>query len=276
MARGINEIQKKLEEEVQKNLPQLGSSTSATAEWRLWTFVMASLCHVSERLMDQFRGDINRIVDEKRLGSASWYVHIAKEFQLSDELSVSEEGILKYPSINKEKCIIAHASFKEEGEEKDKKLLFLRVAKAGKEAGTFAPLDKMEEAMFKAYLEKVKLAGTEIQVVSIDSDRLQVDLLVYHDHLFEEDKVREKLIQAIKDYCAYGLGETGVLVRNDLLEKMRHSQGVQDVEIKKLTAWSEGMSTEITPQMRVYTTKSGHIQLNETDEKEHPSNIILK
>lgn len=274
MARSISEIQKNLEQKVKEKLPRL-NNTSATAEWRLWTFVMASLCNVMEQLMDKFRGDIERIVDEKRLGSASWYVHLAKEFQLGDELKVFDNGILKYPSMDEKKRIIAHASFKEEGEGKDKKLL-LRVAKAGDKASELDPLSAMEQAMFKSYLEKAKLAGTQIQVVSIPSDRLQVELEVYYDHLFKKDIVREKLIKAIKDYCTYGLGETGVVVRNDLLEKIRHSPGVQDVEIKKLTVRSESELEEITPQTRVYTTRSGHIRLNETDEAEHPSNITLK
>jgi hypothetical protein len=250
MARTIQEIESEIiaAKEAQSQLDSLTSS-SQTAIWRLWVYVIAVAHLALESLWDIFKIEVNELVASRRLGTPPWYVNIAKEFQLGDDLL--ETGL--YAVIDESKRIITRASFKEDDIES---VLTLKVAK-GVETPT--ALSTEELSQFRTYIQELKFAGTKVSVISLNADLLRGNLTVYYDGILNANATLTNIKQAIRDYLA-NLPFDGVLLRNELIEKIREVSGVEDCEVVSLRGVQGSTSYNID---RLYESQAGYIELDE-------------
>jgi len=252
MARSINEIKTQIiaTKEATKGLEKL-SSSSAVAVWRLWVYVTAVAIQFHETIFDLFRKEVETKIAARQAGTPSWYVARAKEFQVGDTLQVIN-GVATYATIDPEKQIVTRASYKE-AEDGDAIVLQMKVAKG--ELGSEEPLSNEEKFQLGAYLERIKFAGTKLQVVSLNGDKLRLTAEIFFDGIYAVATVRDAVEAAINNYLL-NLDFDGLVYVNKIIDAIQAVPGVIDVKITSAVAVVG--EDEITID-RVYETAAGYI-----------------
>lgn len=92
MARTITEIQNDMISRITATagLTDLNSS-SKTAVWRMWTYIVAVTVWALENLFDLHKNEVNTLINEKAPHSLRWYANKAKDFQYGSELVDGED-----------------------------------------------------------------------------------------------------------------------------------------------------------------------------------------
>jgi len=257
MARSITEISNQIiaEKERHSELNRL-SSASAVAVWRLWVYITAVAIQFHEVVFDLFRKEVEDKIAARQAGTPSWYVARVREFQAGDQLQVVN-GIATYPVEDPAKRIVTRSSYKE-AQSGDGLLLQIKVAKGG--IGAEQPLTDEEVYQLETYLERIKFAGTKIQVVSLNGDRLRLTANVFFDGLYDMDVVRTSVNRAINSYLV-NLDFDGMVYLNKIIDAIQKVPGVIDVSITSARIVISGESTYID---RVYETASGYMVEDDT------------
>jgi hypothetical protein len=150
-------------------------STSATAIWRLWAWITATILFTVETMHDLFRAEIDGMIATKIPGTLPWYQSICFSFQYGDGL-VFSGGVYGYAILNEEARIIDQCSVREAADG-----LVIKVAKDVN--GELEPLTTEEENSFQAFIQAVKFAGTHTRVINIEGNKLQLSGIIYYDPL---------------------------------------------------------------------------------------------
>lgn len=255
MARTISEIQSEILSAIQMDATLSDmNSTSITAVYRLIAYITAVAHWVHENFFDAHKTAVEILINQAPVGTPSWYVKKAKEFQLGDVL-YEVEGFLAYPVVDATKQIITQAAYKVTGSK-----LFLKVAKAGVLVDTLEPLSTTELAQFAGYIDRLRFAGTEIEIVSLNADRLRLYGKIYYQGIYEVTDFQTRLVAAIKGYLK-NLPFDGTIQTIKLIDAMQQVSGFSDVEFTQLIAFSGLLSEGFT---RSYETKAGYIEAETT------------
>lgn len=233
MARTVKSIQEKIIKDVEQTWPSL--SKSRVAEWRLWSFIGATAIHTFELIFDLFRKEVDTLTNKITPGTVRWYAEMCKRFQNGDTLKFDEKtAMLYYPEKKEEKQIIKVASVSESKDEKGNPCLFIKVAKykdnATKEYGE---LDENEMANFKSYMDAVKFAGCNTEIISTHADLLYYKMTVYHDPAVPSDTIQNEVMQALKDFKDT-IDFDGVVYRQKVIDAVMDVSGVTTCVLESL------------------------------------------
>lgn len=260
MARTLQEITAELDTAKASYPPLVPlSSLSATSIWSLLRFVVAFCAQTQEALWDRHRTDVDAIVARAAVGTPGWYADRAKEFQKNDgSLAVQPSGAIGYATANPAARIITQSTAKENSTTGK---LFIKVAKAGAVAGALAPLSAAELVEVRGYFDRIRFAGTRLEVVSREADRLQVSGIVYYDPLLDVPTLQAAVVAAARAYLA-ALEFDGQVYVSRLTDYLQAVPGVKDVAPLHLaarvgTAAPAGFD-------RIYETAAGYIILEDT------------
>lgn len=232
MARTIAEIQAALlaAKAAESDLNDL-TSTSSTAVWRLWIYIVAVCTYAHEVLFDSHKAEVTALIAAERAHTEAWYIALAKKFQFGYSLPV-DSG--EYAAVDADAQIITGAATKEVA---IGGVSVLRVKVAKTVSGAFAELDAPELTAFAAYMERVKDAGVHLSCTSQEGDDLQLELDLYYDPLvLDSDGARldgtatSPVMDAIKVF----LGElpfNGELILNRLRRAIEDVDGIVIAEI---------------------------------------------
>lgn len=258
MARTISDITNQIiaEKEKRSELNRL-SSASAVAVWRLWVYITAVAIQFHEVLFDLFRKEVEEKIAARQAGTPSWYVARVREFQAGDQLQIVN-GVATYASVDASKRIVTRSSYKET-DLTGSAVLQLKVAKG--EVGSEQPLTGEEVYQLNAYLERIKFAGTKIQVVSLHGDRLRLTAEVFFDGIYDVAGIKTQVKAAINNYLV-NLDFDGLVYLNKIIDAIQNVPGVIDVSVASAIAV---LGTEQAPITRVYETASGYIVEDDTD-----------
>ena len=157
------------------------TSPSATALHRLLAYLVAVALWTHETLWDRHRADVDAAIARAVPGIPKWYADQVLKFQLGDTLTVDDDGI-RYPAGSTGARIVTRAVAKENDLTGK---LFVKVAKKGATAGTLSSLSPAELTQVRGYLDRIRFAGTRLEVVSRAADRLRVTGEVYYDPLVD-------------------------------------------------------------------------------------------
>ena len=253
MARERKEIQAEIIEEINNKLPELNSQ-SATAVWRLWTYVISMAIWTFEKILDIFKEDIEEIILNNRVGTAMWYSRLSKDFQYGYDLESNEYGQYYYNVKDDDSKIIKACSVVRN----DDGGIDIKVAKENSK-GEFTELLEDEREKFEYYINRVSIIGTKTNVVSFDSDKLYLDIEIYTSPLLDKSKVEAKVKEKIKEFLKV-LTFDGELLVNSLRENIRELKEVEDIDIKKTSVYEGDEEKEFK---RVYNSKAGYISLKD-------------
>lgn len=161
-------------------------SVSLVAIWRLFLNIVAVGIWSLEKLMDVFQSEVLETITANQYGQLSWYQTVSFAFQLGDQL-VFNGQYFEYEIIDTTKQIITQAAATTEPSEG---VITLKVAKGV--LPTIVPLSAPELAAYTFYIkgandpvvnDGVAPAGTNITIVSADSDELKFAIDVFYDPL---------------------------------------------------------------------------------------------
>lgn len=115
MARTISQIQKQINQEIQSDsvLSPLLTSTSQTALWNLFTFVVAVSIALFEQLQDVFKVQIETEINAQPPGTPDWITKEMLAFQYSTgdpQVVQFTNGVPAYPIINTNLQVIKHCA----------------------------------------------------------------------------------------------------------------------------------------------------------------------
>lgn len=252
MARTIQQIYDSMIAEKSRR-PELNGldSSSNVAFYKGSFWVVAFAIFLLESLFDELRIEINEIISKARIGTPDWYIGLALEFQLGYDLVITGDNIIQYAIVDQEAQIVSRAAFTEANGE-----LTLKLAKG--EIGALEALSAEELSQFANYIEKVKLAGTKVNTISLAADMLQIDVEIFYDGIFSPAIMDQRVTDAITAY-QLSFPFDGLIYRSQLINLLLDVEGVEDVVISRLDA-IQGETT--TPIVRVYETGAGYFSFD--------------
>ena len=170
-------------------------SASKVAGWRLWTLVVAGVIHAFEVILDLFRAEVDEKTSKITPGTLTWYQQMCLRFQNGYELKFdTKTAELYYDKDDPDAQIIKVAAITE-----GRNSILLKVAKFDQD-GRVTPLDIYELKNFTDYVEAIKFAGLQVDILSIPSDLIRYDIEVYYDPAVPAATVEQNVRQALDDF----------------------------------------------------------------------------
>lgn len=256
MARTVGQILQQLQDK-HSEYPALAAldSTSSTAIWRLLYQVIAYCMWMHETLWDSFRKELDTIDGSKEPGTLKWYRARALEYQHGDELQWqgSKAG---YQTDDPAKRIVQFAAAVEQNGE-----VVLKIAKAAKGVLTEDELDG-----FRTYMNKLKFAGTVVDVRSKLADELYLNYNIYYDATIlnsDGSLIGQPDVYPVEDAIhAYleSLDFKGDLYTAKLEDAIQAAAGV--VDFHKVFAKGRMAGGTYSSFERKYETRAGHCMID--------------
>ena len=194
----------------------------------LW--VVAAVIYSFESLLDVFAVDISEAINGRINGTPAYYANALLQYQQGDELTVREDGLaFGYANIDETKRIVTQVSYMESTDDQnlDSKLI-LKVATGAK--GSLSAIPPKELAPINAYINKLKFAGTRVEVISTKGDVLIPHLTVFHDGAVPESEVYDSIEEQLNAYMMDIDFDAAVYV-SSLTDAIRRAKHVTDVHI---------------------------------------------
>ena len=194
----------------------------------LW--VVAAVIYSFESLLDVFAVDISEAINGRINGTPAYYANALLQYQQGDELTVREDGLaFGYANIDETKRIVTQVSYMESTDDRnlDSKLI-LKVATGAK--GSLSAIPPKELAPINAYINKLKFAGTRVEVISTKGDVLIPRLTVFQDGAVPESEVYDSIEEQLNAYMMDIDFDAAVYVSR-LTDAIRRAKHVTDVHI---------------------------------------------
>lgn len=193
-----------------------------------WTF--AAVVYSFESLLDVFAIDISNILNSRINGTPTYYINALLQYQKGSELMMREDGLaFGYNETDPSKQIITQASYMESHDDVnlDNKLI-LKVATGDK--GNLHAIPPEELVMIQSYINRIKFAGTRIEVTSQEGDVLIPRLSVYYDGAVMESEVYGLVEEQLNTYML-GIQFDSTIYVSDIVAAIRKAEHVTDVYI---------------------------------------------
>ncbi|MFT0360172.1 hypothetical protein [Bacteroides thetaiotaomicron] len=194
------------------------------------TWAVAAVIHSFETLLDVFAIDISQVINQRVNGTPHYYVNALLQYQKGDELVVREDGLaFGYADVDETKRIISQVSYTESTDNinLDSKLI-LKVA--GGTKGNLSALSSDELPPINSYINKLKFAGTRIEIISRDGDVLIPRVQVYYDGAVPEAEVYDSLEEKLNNYIM-AIPFDSSIYTSKIVESLRSAEHVTDVYI---------------------------------------------
>lgn len=236
MARTIAEIQAQIISSVVSD-PTLGpqlTSTSVTAIWRLWTYIVAASIWALETLYDQFKVEITELVAAQKPHTLRWYQQKALGYQHGGTLLPGED---EYDNTGlSDDDLLAQKIVKQAAAVEQSNNLVIKVAK--ETSGALEPLSTPEVNGVVAYFFQIKDAGVQVQVRSVNPDHLKLAVDVYYDPIIlgsngaRLDGTDSTPVQSAAKAFLRSFPFDGEFVKAHLTDAMQAVEGVVVPEIR--------------------------------------------
>lgn len=202
---------------------------------------------------------IQNIVDNNHIGTAAWYVALAKQFQWSEteayQLVVDEQtGEIYYNIVNPADRIVTQASCVV-----SETSILVKVARG--EPGNLQPLTDLQRLDLENYLRSLKIAGVKLGIVNEPADIVELTADIYYDPTFNTNLLKQSIVTALKQY-SITLPYNGVVYRNAIIDAIQQVPGVADIVIA--TNGLEALHGDVrTTIERAYITYSGYFNFKD-------------
>lgn len=233
------------------------------------TWVVAAIIHSFETLLDVFAVDISNTINNRINGTPVYYTNALLQYQKGDTLSVREDGLaFGYSNIDETKRMITQVSYTESVDDYnlDSKLI-LKIATG--EKGNLTAISKEELVPINSYINKIKFAGTRVEVVSYEGDVLVPMVTVFYDGAIPEAEIYTKIEDKLKQYIMNTPFDSSVYVSR-IIEAIRSTEHVTDVYVDEkavpeqgifiATYNSDGHIGELKKIYRMVKTSSGFLK----------------
>jgi len=238
------------------------SSGSKVAIWRLLFWISAVSIWAFENILDLFQLEMIALSETLITGTARWYWKKCYEYQHGDVLVWdSVNSRFNYASTNALIQIIKRAAVVDQPG-----LLVIKVAKLS--GGIPVPLSSPELVSFSEYINLIKFAGTNVNIVSQNADLLKITMSVKVDPLVISITGESILVpgtypveNAVNDYIQQ-LPFNGILNLTSLVDEIQKIPGVVNPVVD--TAEGRPYIGSFFPIDRVngYNANAGHMVID--------------
>ena len=241
MSRTIKDIYNEAVKERNKRLELVEfSNDSKLSIMNGITWAFAAVIYSFETLLDVFTLDISTAINSRVNGTPLFYVNALLQYQKGDELTVRGDGLaFGYSEIDETKRIISQVSYSESSSDinLDNKLI-LKVAQG--EKGHLSPVAGDDLVLITSYLNKIKFAGTRIEVTSSAGDVLIPKLSVYYDGAIRETEIYDLIEEKLNDYMMTIDFDSSIYV-SKIIEAIKNAEHVTDVYIDEAANPEQGV-----------------------------------
>ena len=253
MARTIAEIEQEIDaaKAAQPELDNLNSSSN-TAIWKLWRYIVAAAHHTLEKLVEEQAA-------KAISGTTDWYAQRVLEFQYGDTISLVDYHP-EYLVPDESKRIVSQVSVTDVYG-----AVLIKVAKG--EVGSLEPLSTDEQAALISYINQIKFAGVNTVLINQSADLLHFGADIYYNGQLDLTEFKTTVENTINSYIQ-GLPFNGVFYTNKLIDKLQEVEGLNDVKINTLNVLPSGGSYKSID--RAYTPAAGYFEVDTT----YPLNSI--
>jgi len=231
MARSIQEINNQILTNI-ANDSVLGSqltSTSQTAKFRLWSYIVATSIAYFEQLMDLFTANVESKLTLIAPNTPQWIQYQVFKWQYGyqaiyqTDSTQSNFGFFYYPTIDTTANIVTQCSV----------LTLPNKTISIKCASNSTALTSGQQIELLAYLEEAIIpAGVSFQLISVSGDILTITGVVNYDGQYQ-DVIDANVKSAIESYLTT-LDFNGYMYVNKLVEAIQNVQGVTNVTLSDL------------------------------------------
>lgn len=272
MARQISEIKQELMDAkaAVAALDNLTSTSQVSIFGNIF-YVTAVEISILEQLIDAYIANIESIINEQAIGSTAWLRAKILEFQYGDYINLDTTTFaISYPTIDETKKIITRCSVKEAGN----LIVNAKVAKSDPPEA----LTGGEVSALQGYIDVIKPAGTQINIVSLAPDKLYIAGNIYYNGQYSA-VIQDNVEAAINSYMANLSSATnfnGSVKISSLVDAIQAVEGVTDVNLTEVDARADtvafadrtiiySLSTGVND--REYSTYAGYIVEEDTTDK---------
>jgi hypothetical protein len=278
MSRTIKEIYSEAVKERNKRMELSEfSNDSKLSIMNAMVWIVAAMIYTFETILDVFAVDISTTINNRVNGTPNYYANALLQYQKGDVLTVREDGLaFGYQTIDDTKKIITQVSYSESSSDVnlDNKLI-LKVATGIK--GNLSAISQEDLVLINAYINRIKFAGTRIEVTSRKGDVLIPRLSVFYDGAVLESQIYDDIEKSLNGYIMDIEFDAGVYV-SKVIEAIRKVEHVTDVYIDETAIPEQGVFLACydsdgkigLPQKinRMTYTNSGYIKQSTQKEEE--------
>lgn len=207
-----------------------GGSFSSVSLENILFFILAACYHVLEMIFEQHKTDVENKISKAVVASVPWYHKMALAFQWGDSLVLNEQTFqYEYAVTDESKQVVKYAAVRDMGTN-------VQILVSGDTGGRPSALAGDVLAVFKEYMNRVKVAGVILNISSRESDRLMIHATVTADPLVfdEQGRLLRDGSKPVEDAIAGHLKSIvygGTFNKTRLVDAIQRVAGVEDVEL---------------------------------------------
>jgi hypothetical protein len=190
--------------------------------------IFAILTNVTEQLWDSLAIQINDTIVKGGVGTGRWWRERILEYQDGDVLKYAN-GRYYYDVINSEKYLVKFCSVTETAN----KTITIKVAKG--DIPTKLTTPELTGGL-KDYVDFLRFAGTQINLVSLDADKFYCSANIYYSGQYYatiQDSVKSALTNYLNSISA-GENFNGAVVVSDVQKAIQNVEGVSYVKLNEI------------------------------------------
>ena len=201
------------------------TSTSQTAKWNLYYFIVASCIAIFEQLQDIFKTELETIASTAAPSTPQWTRNKVLAFQTGDvaELNTSTY-VIEYPTINTANQILTRCAVITA----PNRTVLIKVAKGNPPT----PVSVGELAEFQSYVEPFNPAGIAFTLINENSDKMEVAGKIYYNGQYSA-VIATNVVAALNNYMA-NLPFNGVISTQAVVDAIQAVEGVISVSLARI------------------------------------------
>jgi hypothetical protein len=201
------------------------TSTSQTAKWNLYYFIVASCIAIFEQLQDLFKTDLEAIASTAAPSTPQWTRNKVLKFQTGDVAELNTTTfVIEYPTVTPANQILTRCAVITA----PNRTVLIKVAKSEPPA----PVSGGELAELQSYVETFNPAGIAFTLVNEDSDKMEVAATIYYNGQYSS-VVATNVEAALNSYMS-NLPFNGVISTQAVVDAMQSTEGVISVSLTRI------------------------------------------
>jgi hypothetical protein len=201
------------------------TSTSQTAKWNLYYFIVASCIAIFEQLQDIFKTELEAIASTAAPSTPQWTRNKVLKFQSGDiaELNTTTFTV-EYPTINTTNQILTRCAVITA----PNRTVLIKVAKSNPPV----PVSVGELAELQSYIETFNPAGIAFTLINENSDKMEVAATIYYNGQYSA-VISTNVVAALNNYMA-NLPFNGVISTQAVVDAIQAAEGVISVSLARI------------------------------------------
>lgn len=201
------------------------TSTSQTAKWNLYYFIVASCIAIFEQLQDLFKVDLETIASNAAPSTPQWTRNKVLAFQTGDVAELNTTTfVIEYPTVNTANQILTRCAVITA----PNRTVLIKVAKGNPPT----PVSVGELAELQSYVETFNPAGIAFTLINENSDKMEVAATIYYNGQYSA-VIQDNVEAALNNYMA-NLPFNGVISTQAVVDAIQAVEGVNSVSLTRI------------------------------------------